>query len=216
MEEVVIEAQKREITGKQVRALRRENKLPAVIYGRRLSPIAISLSARDASRILSGMTSSQLITVQVEGDSHVTLVREKQRHPVTGHLLHVDFLAVSMTEKLKVNVPIEFRGEAPAVKDFGGILVPGVEGLEIESLPQDLPERLVIDVSVLKQIGDALHVRDIPVSDKIQVLTAMDEVVAIVTAPAAEEEVAPAVEVVAGEEPEVIEKGKKEEEAAEE
>ncbi|MDD2694510.1 MAG: hypothetical protein PHD58_01125, partial [Anaerolineales bacterium] len=79
-----------------------------------------------------------------------------------------------------------------------------------------LPERLVIDVSVLKQIGDALHVRDIPVSDKIQVLTAMDEVVAIVTAPAAEEEVAPAVEVVAGEEPEVIEKGKKEEEAAEE
>ncbi|MDD5468287.1 MAG: 50S ribosomal protein L25 [Anaerolineales bacterium] len=216
MEEVVIEAQKREITGKQVRALRRENKLPAVIYGHRLSPIVISLNARDASRILSGMTSSQLITVQVEGDSHVTLVREKQRHPVTGHLLHVDFLAVSMTEKLKVNVPIEFRGEAPAVKDFGGILVPGVEGLEIESLPQDLPERLVIDVSVLKQIGDALHVRDIPVSDKIQVLTAMDEVVAIVTAPAAEEEVAPAVEVVAGEEPEVIEKGKKEEEAAEE
>lgn len=213
MEEIVIDAKKREVIGKQVRGLRRESLLPAVIYGRRLAPVSITLNAKEANRILSSMTTSQLITVTFEGEKHVTLVREKQRHPVQGHLLHVDFMAVSMTEKLKVDVPIELRGDAPAVKDYGGILVPGVEQLEIESFPQDLPERVVVDVSSMKQIGDAIHVRDIVMSDKVQVLTSLDEVVAIITAPVAEEEVAPVAGEVAGEEPEVIEKGKKEEEA---
>jgi large subunit ribosomal protein L25 len=98
----------------------------------------------------------------------------------------------------------------PAVRDLDGILVSGIEQIEVECLPQDLPERIMVDVSSLTEFGSAIHVRDIKLSDKIRVLTDLDEMVAVITTPEVEEE-AVVEEVVEGE-PEVIEKGKKEEE----
>jgi large subunit ribosomal protein L25 len=212
MAEIVLQAERRNVIGKQVRALRRQGRLPAVLYGRSFEPIPVTLDSREANRIMPTITSSHLIVVALDGERHRALVREKQRHPVIGTLTHVDFLVVSMTEKLRANVVLELVGEAPAVKEFDGIVVPGLESVEVESLPADLPERIQVDLSVLENIGDALHVRDLNVSSKVEVLTDLDEVVVIVTAPAAEVE--EEVEEAAGEEaePEVIERGKKEEE----
>jgi large subunit ribosomal protein L25 len=209
MEQIELKATKREVTGKQVKALRREGKLPAIIYGRHLSPLPILLDLHDASRVLPGITSSQLITVNVDGNKHTVLVREKQRHPVQGKLIHVDFLAVSMTEKLRANVLLEMEGEAPAVKNFGGVVVPVLEEVEVECLPKDLPEKIMVDLSGLVKIGDAIHVKDLVLPQGVEVLTDEDEMVVLVKSPEGEE-----VEAVAGEgaEPEVIEKGKKEEE----
>jgi large subunit ribosomal protein L25 len=117
-----------------------------------------------------------------------------------------------LTEKLRANVTIDLVGESPAVKELNGVLVSGIEEIEVECLPQDLPERIMVDVSSLTEFGATVHVRDIKLSENIRVLTDLDEVVAIITAPEAEE----VVEVVAAEvEPEVIEKGKKEEEVEE-
>jgi large subunit ribosomal protein L25 len=121
----------------------------------------------------------------------------------------VDFQAVSLTETIRTEVNIELTGIAPAVKDFSGVLVEGLTSIHVEALPKDLPEKFVIDISVLKEIGDSILVKDLVVSDKVNILTPLDELVVLVTAPEAEEEITPAVE---GEEPEVIEKGKKEEE----
>jgi large subunit ribosomal protein L25 len=147
MEEIVLEAKKREIIGKQVNVLRREGMLPAVIYGPHIKPIPISLEFHQASRIIPTISSSHLVVIDVDGDKHTTLVRDKQRHPVLGTLQHIDFMAVSMSEKLRARVHIELHGEAPAVEEFGGVLVAGQEEVEVESLPGNLPERLVVDIS---------------------------------------------------------------------
>lgn len=211
MEKVVLQANRREVVGKQVRALRRQGLLPAVIYGHHIQPINIALNAHEAKLVLPRLSSSQLVVVDVDGERHNALVREKQRHPVTDALIHVDFQAVSMTEKLRVTVSIEFVGEAPAVKNYNGIVVPSKEELEVECLPDDLPNRIEVDLSELAEIGDALHVRDIPLPPRVEVLEDPDEVVVVITPPLSEAELE-AVEAVAGAEPEVIEKGKKEEE----
>lgn len=210
MEDIVLTAEKRTVIGKQVKALRRQGKLPAVIYGHHIQPVAITLDTRETSRMLAGITPSHLITIKVGKENHTVLVREKQRHPVQGVLIHIDFLAVSMTEKLRANVYIELVGDAPAVKEFDGILVTGVEELEVECLPKDLPERIQVDISSLRQIGDSLQVRDIQLPDAVEILTDPAEMVVLVTAPAIEEVEAGAE--VSAIEPEVIEKGKKEEE----
>ena len=209
MEEVVLKAQNRDVIGKQVKALRRAGRLPAILYGRSISPIAVTFDYKETSRILPYVTSSQLVIIDLEGKQHHALVRERQLHPVLGSLLHIDFNVVSMTEKLRANVSLHIVGESPAVKDYDGILVTTLEELEVECLPKYLPERIDVDVSVLKQIGDVIHVRDLVLVEQIEVLTDLGEVVVLVTPPEAEE--VEAVEAAAPE-PEVIERGKKEEE----
>ena len=214
MEEIVLQAKKRNVIGKQVKALRRQGGLPAILYGS-IDPLAISLDAHNAERVLQSVTSSHLITVEVEGSPHSVLVRERQRNPLTGHLIHVDFQVVSLTEKLRANVLLDLVGEAPAVKEHSGVLVTGLESLDVECYPQDLPERITIDLSILREIGDAIYVRDLNLPEEVEVLAEPDEMVILVTAPEAEavteEEEEVVVEAVEGE-PEVIERGKKEEE----
>jgi large subunit ribosomal protein L25 len=219
MEKVVIQATKRSVTGKQVRALRRAGELPAVIYGHKLEPVNISLNFRDATRILNHITASSLVTIELDGKQYPTLVRERQRNPVKSVYVHVDFQVVSMTEKIRAKVAIHLTGLSPAVKDFSAILVTGYSELEVEAFPQDLPERIMVDTSTILKIGDGIHVRDLVVSDKVKILDNASEMIVLATAPKAEVEevVTPVVgEVVEGGEPEVLEKGKKEEELAEE
>ncbi|PWB53070.1 MAG: 50S ribosomal protein L25 [Anaerolineales bacterium] len=216
MEETLLKANRRDILGKQVKAIRREGKLPAVIYGHHIQPISIVLDLHDTSRSLMGLAPSALVTVDVDGEKHRTLVREKQRNKITGTLLHIDFLAVSMTEKLRSRVYMEIVGVSPAIKDFDGVLVTGLDEVEVECLPNDLPERIVVDISELANIGDGIYVHDLAVPEGVKILTDAETMVALITAQAAaEEEVAPAIEEVVGEEPEVIEHGKKEEEEEE-
>ncbi|MCL4560443.1 MAG: 50S ribosomal protein L25 [Chloroflexi bacterium] len=213
MEKVVLDATRRTVTGKQVGALRRQGLLPAVLYGHHFDPTPISLDERVASRLLSTMTASSLVTIKLDGKEHAALVREKQRNFIRGNLLHVDFQVVSLTEKIRTKVGIELQGTSPAVKDYNGYVSIGVDELEVECLPQDLPERIVVDISTLANIGDGIYVRDIQLSDKVQILGNPEEVVAVVTFTGEEEEVE---EAVTAEEPEIIERGKKEEEEEEE
>jgi large subunit ribosomal protein L25 len=209
MEKVKIQATPRTVVGKQVRALRRAGLIPAVLYGRHMEPVMVSMDAHTTSRTLAHMTASSLVTIELEGKDYPALVREKQRNFIKGNLLHVDFQVVSMTEKLRTSVGIEIVGLAPAVKDFNAILINGLEELEVECLPQDLPERIVVDISGLVKIGDGIHVRDIPVSDKVEILDEKDEMIILATAAHEEVEEVAVEEVEA--EPEVLEKGKKEE-----
>ena len=224
MEKVILKATKREVTGKQVSALRRAGKLPAVIYGRRTDPISISLDAHVAGLMLSKVGSSSLITVDVDGKEYPALVRERLRDFIKGTLKHVDFLAVSLTETLRADVRIEITGVSPAVKDFNAVLVTGLHSISVECLPADLPDHIEVDISGLTQVGDGIHVGDLQLSEKVQLLTDPDEMIVVTTYAKEEvvEEVAAPVEgavVPEGEggEPELsVERGKKEEEGAEE
>lgn len=217
MEKVVLKAEKRDVTGKQVKALRRAGKLPAVIYGRHVEPIAISLEAHAANLLFSKLTSSTLVTIDVAGTEYAAIVREKQRNFIKGNLTHVDFLALDLTEKIRTNVRLTFVGVAPAVKDYSAVLVHRMEEFEVECLPTDLPERITVDISSIREIGNNIHVRDISMPENVVILDDPDEVVIIATVvkeeasdiPAAG---APGAEVAA---PDLsVERGKKEEEAA--
>jgi len=210
MEEIILTAQRRMKTGKQVKALRRSGGLPAILYGRQSDPIPLTLDLREASHIIPTITSSHLIKIVVDGNQHNALVREKQYHPIHRNLLHVDFLQVSLTEKIRVNVVIDLEGEALAVKEQSGVLVIGLEELEVECLPQDLPERITVDITGLANIGDAIHIRDIALPETIKVISDPDEMVALITS-VAEEEVEEEIKGVEEGEPEVIERGKREE-----
>jgi large subunit ribosomal protein L25 len=218
MDNVVLKATLRTATGRHVRALRRTGSLPAVIYGHNVDPINISMDAREASRLLGKLSSSSLVTLNVEGKEYPSLVREKQMNYIKRSLIHVDFQVVSLTEKIRAAVGIVLTGNSIAVKDFNAMLINGLTELEVEAFPQDLPERVVVDIAALNKIGDAIHVSDIVLSDKVTILSAANEMVVLATAPAkeeVEEVVTPEAAVVAeGSEPEIIEKGKKEEEEA--
>ena len=211
MEKVVIEATKRTVIGKQVSTLRRESKLPGIIYGSKIDPIAITMDLKQATRVLNNTTSSSVITINVEGTEYAALVREKQRDVLRNLFIHADFQAVSQTEKIRAAVNIEMVGHAPAVKDYNGVVVEGVNAINVESLPKDLPERFTVDLSVLKEIGDTISVKDIAIPDGVEVLDSPDEMIILITSPAAEEVEEEEVGEEGEEEPEVIEKGKKEE-----
>ncbi len=189
MDKIYVEATKREVTGKKVKALRRQGKLPAVLYGYGIDSIPVMLEHRETGRILAKAESSSLVTVKLDGKEYPTLVREKQWDYIRRSLLHVDFQVVSMTEKIASQVRIELIGEAGAVKDFGAILLTGLTELEIEALPADLPESIEVDISVLANIGDGIFVRDIVVAGEATLLSEPDAMIAMATAPAIEEEV---------------------------
>ena len=211
MDKIIVNATPRTVVGKQVRALRREGIIPAVLYGPRMDPINVSLEARSSSRILAKMTASSLVTVLLDGKEYPALVREKQRNFIKGNLLHVDFQVISMSEKLRTKVGIQLVGEAPVIDEFIAVLVNGLEELEVECLPADLPERITVDVSNLANIGDGIYVKDIVVSEKVDILDSLEEMIVFATS-SYEEPEEEEVEVEEDlEEPDVIEKGKKEE-----
>ncbi|MBK9926218.1 MAG: 50S ribosomal protein L25 [Anaerolineales bacterium] len=216
MEKVVLKATKRDVAGKQVKALRREGKLPAVIYGRHTEPVNVVLDTHAASQILAKATSSTLVTLDVDGQEYPALVREKQRDFIKNRLLHVDFLAVSLTERIRANVSLHFFGVSGAVKDYNAVFVHNLEQFHVECLPADLPERIEVDIAPLARVGDAIRVRDVIVSDKLRILDNSDTVVAVASAPKVEEVSAvPGAEGVTptSTEPSLsVERGKKEEE----
>lgn len=214
MEKVVIHATKRTIIGKQVSVLRRDAKLPGVIYGHKVDPMPITMELKESTRVLNNTTSSSVITIDLEGVEYAALVREKQRDVLKNRFIHIDFQAVSQTEKIRALVNIEVVGQAPAVKDFNGVVVEGITKVNVEALPKDLPERFIVDLSNLKQIGDSIYLRDISIPAGVEFLDDLDETIISINNPAAEE-VEEIVVVEEEAEPEVIEKGKKEEEDAE-
>jgi large subunit ribosomal protein L25 len=209
MDKIVVEAEKRAVIGKKVKALRREGKLPAVLYGYGIDAQPIVLDHRASSRILAKAESSSLIMVKLDGKEYPTLVREKQWDYIKRSLLHVDFQVVSMTERIAAQVRLDFVGVAGAVANFGAVLITGLNEIEVEAMPADLPESIEVDLSVLENIGDGIFVRDVISSDKITVLEDPDEMIVVASAPTVEAAVE--TEVLEGEEGE---EGEGDEEAA--
>jgi len=204
-----------EIGRSAVNKIKQQGLVPAVVYGGKDKPIALSVNAREISNILAHATSEHfLVDLEIADDggttSRLALVQEVQHDPLRGDVLHVDFHAVKADEKLHAQIPVETTGEPNGVKNFGGILEISVHAIEVECLPKDLPDRITIDVSALN-VGEGIHVKDLQLPEGVTARADGDLTVVRVAAPTVEVEPAPAAEAAA--QPEVI-KEKKDESAA--
>ena len=215
-EEIIIKAEKRTIKGKQVSQLRRAGILPGVIYGHKVETQAIQMDRHSVSSQMSSITPTTLVTIDVAGDKIKAFVRDRQRDVLLGTLTHLDFLAVSMTEKMRAAVSLELTGEAPVLDNPIYLLNHSLNEIEIECFPQDMPERVMVDVSGIKTAEDTITVADLELGEDVTILTDNSEVIVSVSYVAIEEAEGEEVEVedTFGE-PAVLEKGKKTEEEAE-
>jgi len=188
MEQIVIQAKKREVTGKRVKTLREAGTMPAVLYGHNVPTQAIEISEKDFTKAFKVAGESTLVNLVVDGKPQSVLIHDVQNHYLHGMPIHVDFYAVNMNEKLKVHVPLHFLGEAPAVKALAGTLVKNINEVEVECLPADLPQNFEIDISTLNTFEDVIRIGDIKVSDKVIIIANPEEVIITVTPPRSEEE----------------------------
>jgi large subunit ribosomal protein L25 len=213
--QVKLSATRRTATGRSaVRKIKAQGAVPAIVYGAKSKPQPLQIAKRDISLILSHASGENiLVELEIDGEKsgRLALVQEVQHAPVGGDILHVDFHAVSMDETIEAEVPLEPTGTAEGVKTFGGLLEQALRSLEIECLPRDLPDVITVDVSHLN-IGDAIHVREIPLPRGVTTRVPADLTAFSVLAPTVEE--APAAAPEAAVAPEVITAKKEEPEGA--
>jgi large subunit ribosomal protein L25 len=215
MEEIVLNAEPRVVTGKSVKNLRRAGNVPAVVYGHRTAPISVQVNERALRQAMREAGSNRLITLTVGGvdEAKHVLAREVQRDALNHAMLHVDFYEVVMTEKIHTELPVVLIGESLPVKKGEGLLLQGLDTVEIECLPGDLPPHIEVNLSVLTALDQSILVRDLQVGEAIKILTDPEEFVAKVIPLAKEEVEAPAPVAAVTPEVEVVGKKKPEGEA---
>jgi large subunit ribosomal protein L25 len=217
MKTVELKVTHRETLGKgYAKRIRKEGRIPAILYGHELPPITLEVDLKSFQKVLkTGAGSNVVLSLKIAGlkkdNEHTAIIKDIQRDPVHEALTHVDFNAISLTEKIRVSVPVHVKGEAPGVKE-GGILEHVHREIEVECLPTEIPEKFDVSVDQLN-IGDSLHVSDLVFPAGVVCTLDAGEPILTVLSPMKEEVVAPTEEAVAGSEPEVI--GKKKEEPVE-
>jgi large subunit ribosomal protein L25 len=182
-----LKAEAREVFGKHVRRLRRQGIVPANIYGHGASR-AIQAQARAVDRLLAEGGRTGVITIAFDGRSETALLKGTQRDPRSGHILHVDFQAVSLQESVTSMVPVRFIGESVAVTKLDGIMTHPRSELHISARAVDLPDAIEVDVSAITELNGAIHVSDLPASSTYTVLDPPEEVLAMVQPPKREVE----------------------------
>ena len=185
-----LEVQQRAIIGKRrVRRLRQEGLVPGVVYGRDSKPISVSMQHRELARLLHSKSGEHaLVTLKLHGDKaweKPALVKAVQHDPLDGHVVHVDFHAIVLTERIRVRVGVLLKGEPVGVKQDGGILEHFLRDVEVECLPTEIPSHIDVDVATMK-IGESIHVSDLAAPANTKILTDATGVIASVQAPKVE------------------------------
>jgi large subunit ribosomal protein L25 len=186
--EVALKAVKRGDTGKgSARRSRASGRVPAIVYGRGMEPIAIEVDRREfVTALLTDAGMNVLLNIQIDGSSTTAITRELQRDPVKGTLLHADFVQIDLTEEIEVEVPVHLVGESPGAKE-GGVLENPLFTLHVRCLPTNVPESIDADISGL-QIGDSLRVSELAAGRDFEILNDPEAVIAHVAAPITEEQ----------------------------
>jgi large subunit ribosomal protein L25 len=186
MDNVALPASTRNETGKgPARRLRASGKVPAIFYGKKSDPIKFAVDAHELGKLLEQAGSNPLFDLQISGDGKVlrrtAMLKERQVNPVDGAILHLDFLEVFMDEAVEVAVPLEFVGKCVGV-ERGGIFQSGARDLRVSCLPQNLPNLIEVDISLL-DVGHAIHAKDLPIPAGVTLLTEPDQTIATVISP---------------------------------
>ena len=192
MEKIELQATVRKSVGNgPARVLRRAGQIPAVLYGRKIEPVLLSVNTKDLEQILKkGSFGQVILNLVIQNGKKVTksaIIKELQTHPVSGNLIHIDFYEVDMKRQIKVMVPVVTTGKSVGIEE-GGLLNIVRRELEVFCLPGDIPEAIEIDISELG-IGDSIHLEDVPLGENVEVATDVNYTVVTVLSPKVEEEV---------------------------
>jgi len=194
----VLKVEKRKLLGRKVKSLRKQGILPANVYGRKVKSLAVKGDLKEIEKVFSRAGETGLVDLIVKGEKtpRTVLLHGPQLNPITDQLIHLDFRQVDLAQKVTADIPIEVSGESPAVSHGQGILVQLLQEVEVEALPADLPEKLTIDISSLKKVGQGITVAQLIKSSeintkKVTIKTGNDQLVVKIEPPAKEEEVVP-------------------------
>lgn len=195
MSKISLKAQERKIFGRKVKQLRKIGKVPGNVFGPKTKSKALSIEKKELLEVFGKAGETTLVDLTIEGEksSRPVLITNIQKDPVSSKVLHVDFHQVDLTVKTTANIPIEISGEAPAVAK-GGILVALLNEIEVEALPADLPEKFLVDITGLNEIGDTIHVKDLKIDrSKVEIKAEEEEPITTIQEPVKEEEPVPVV-----------------------
>ncbi|MFH1169978.1 MAG: 50S ribosomal protein L25 [Candidatus Vogelbacteria bacterium] len=173
-----LEAKERTIFGKELKKERRAGRLPVVVYGHKDKPTSLFVSLADFKKVLKLAGESSIITLTTPAGKKSVLIHEVAYHPVNSELVHADLYVIEQDVMLKIKIPIEYTGLAPAVKELGGILLKVLHELEIEALPKDLPRGITVDVTPLATLESQILVKDLVLPAGVTTTHKPDEVVA--------------------------------------
>lgn len=187
---IILKAELRDVVGKKVEKFRKQDLVPAVVYGNKIEPRNLWVKALDFDRAYSKAGESAILELEIAGKKVNVLVHEVQGSHMSGRPSHVDFFQVNMKEEVETEIPVEFIGESEAVKAHGGILVKTMDAIPVKCLPADLPEKFEIDLAKLATFDDVVSAKDLKVSDKVEIMLEDETVIAMVSAPRSEEELA--------------------------
>lgn len=191
MDKVILEAKARAERGRKVNKGRREGLVPAVVYGHSVPSTSLWVNALDLKRLLKKSGESTIIDLKIDGkDDRNVLIHEIQKGGVKDNFMHIDFFQVRMDEKIETEVELVFAGESKAVKELSGILVKSIDKVTVKCLPADLPSHIDVDISVINTFEDHITVGDLRVSDKVELDADLETVIALVTPPRTEEDLA--------------------------
>lgn len=180
--------QERTIVGKKTKALRNDGIIPAELYGHGIQNRHLAVPLKDFRKVFKIAGENTIVTLTLGTNKYPVLIHAVNHDHVSDEVLSVDFYHVNMKEKLKVKVPFEFKGEAPAVKEKGGILLKVMSEVEVEALPDKIPHAIIIDMSTLTDIAQSIHIKDLPSSKEYEILVDPSMVIVTIKAPLTEEE----------------------------
>ncbi len=189
MDKIALAAKSRDVLGRKTNKWRKEGLIPAVVYGKGIEGKNIWVKLLDFKRLIRKSGESTVIDLKIdEKDSRNVLIYDTQKDPVRDTFVHIDFFQVRMDEEIETEVELEYVGEAPAVKELGGVLVKNIDAIEVKCLPADLPSSISVDISSLKTFDDRITLGDLNISKKIELSIDLETVIALVSEPRSDDE----------------------------
>jgi large subunit ribosomal protein L25 len=182
-----LEVQIRNEKGRRVKDLRRQGLIPAELYGKGIENMHLAVKSKDFKNVFKEAGESSIINIVVSDKNKKeeipVLIHNIQKDYLTDDIIHIDFYRVRMDEKIRTHIPLEFVGESPAVKNYGGILNKSMFEIEIEALPKDLPHNISVDISQIKELDQSIYVKDLSIPKNVKILVDPETVIATVSLP---------------------------------
>lgn len=191
MKNIILKSKTRDAVGSGLNRFRKQGLVPGVVYGHKVNPENLWVDMKEFSKTYAQVGESAIIELEIEGKNKASvLIHDIQNDPLTEKITHVDFFQVNMDEKIETEVPLEFFGDAPAVKEAGGILIKSINAISVSCLPANLPSKIIVDISSLKTFTDRISVENLDIPAGVKVLADAGAIVVSVAPPRSDEELA--------------------------
>lgn len=182
-----LEVQIRDEKGRRVKDLRQQGLIPAELYGKGIENMHLAVKSKDFKNVFKEAGESSIINIVISDKNKKeeipVLIHDIQKDYLTDDIIHIDFYRVRMDEKIRTHIPLEFIGESPAVKNYGGILNKSMLEIEVEALPKDLPHNIPVDISQIKELDQSIYVKDLSIPKNVKILVDPETVIATVSLP---------------------------------